>query len=69
MPRMRIHAEAFCQCIELTLADGSLQTVLDDCLTYSGQFSILWPSGRLMSPRLRVFVDFVAERLFQPSPP
>ena len=51
------------------LADGSLQTVLDDCLTYSGQFSILWPSGRLMSPRLRVFVDFVAERLFQPPPP
>ena len=49
------------------LADGSLQTVLDDCLTYAGQFSILWPSGRLMSPRLRVFVDFVAERLFQPS--
>ncbi|QMV72888.1 LysR family transcriptional regulator [Comamonas piscis] len=51
------------------LADGSLQTVLDDFLSHTGQFSILWPSGRLMSPRLRVFVDFVAERLFQPPPP
>lgn len=50
------------------LADGSLQTVLDTFLTHTGQFSILWPSGRLMSPRLRVFVDFVAERLFQPAP-
>lgn len=49
------------------LADGSLQTVLDTFLTHTGQFSILWPSGRLMSPRLRVFVDFVAERLFQPA--
>ena len=30
-----------------------------------GQFSILWPSNRHLTPRLRVFVDFVCERLFK----
>jgi DNA-binding transcriptional LysR family regulator len=47
------------------LAHGSLRTVLDDYLADPGQFSILWPSNRLASPRLRVFIDYVAGTLFR----
>lgn len=47
------------------LKDGSLVTVLDDFLVDPGQFSILWPSNRHLSPRLRAFVDFAGRTLFQ----
>ncbi|MDR6675148.1 LysR family transcriptional regulator [Xanthomonas sp. 1678] len=46
------------------LADGRLQALLDAELNDSGQFFVLWPSSRQLSPKLRAFVDFVAERLF-----
>lgn len=46
------------------LACGSLVTVLDDLAIPPGQFSVLWPSSRQLSPKLRVFVDFMCERLF-----
>lgn len=46
------------------LACGSLVTVLDDLAIPHGQFSVLWPSSRQLSPKLRVFVDFMCERLF-----
>lgn len=45
------------------LASGALVTVLDAYRAPSGQFSILWPSSRHLSPRLRVFVDFIAGHL------
>lgn len=44
---------------------GLLHTVLDAHLADPGQFSILWPSSRLVSPRLRVFIDHMAEALFR----
>ena len=44
--------------------DGVIQTILDDHLVEPGQFSIVWPSSRLVSPRLRVFIDYVTEVLF-----
>ncbi len=50
---------------ESALRAGSLIRILDPYLTDPGQFSILWPSGRHMSARLRAFVDFVSARLFQ----
>ncbi|WP_199720663.1 hypothetical protein [Azospirillum cavernae] len=28
------------------------------------QFRVLWPSNRHLSPKIRVFVDFLSERLF-----
>jgi len=46
------------------LAAGLVATVLDAHVKASGQFSILWPSSRLMTPKLRVFIDFVSDRLF-----
>jgi DNA-binding transcriptional LysR family regulator len=47
------------------LARGELVAVLDEHVMAQGQFSILWPSNRLLSRRLRVFVDFVCARLFK----
>jgi DNA-binding transcriptional LysR family regulator len=44
--------------------DGMLVTLLDDYRAPPGQFSILWPSSRQLSARLRAFVDFAADRLF-----
>ena len=41
-----------------------LHTVLDAYLADPGQFSILWPSNRLVSPRLRVFIDHMTGTLF-----
>jgi DNA-binding transcriptional LysR family regulator len=46
------------------LASGTLVTVLDAHPIAPGQFSILWPSSRQLSPKLRVFVDFMCEHLF-----
>ncbi|MGC5698654.1 LysR family transcriptional regulator [Pseudomonas sp. NFXW11] len=45
------------------LADGSLVAVLDDYQVERGKFSILWPSSRHLLPKLRVFVDFLSQRL------
>lgn len=53
------------------LADGRLQALLPDQPRQPGQFSLLWPGTRQPSARLRVFIDFMAEHLFNaaPSPP
>jgi DNA-binding transcriptional LysR family regulator len=44
------------------LAAGELKTVLDKYMTQSTTFWILWPSSKQMTPKVRAFVDFVAER-------
>ncbi|OOG67872.1 LysR family transcriptional regulator [Sinorhizobium sp. A49] len=46
------------------LGDGALKTVLDAHLDAPSQFHLLWPSNRHLSPKVRVFVDFLSERLF-----
>ncbi|WP_372085069.1 LysR family transcriptional regulator [Tistrella mobilis] len=46
------------------LAGGTLVSVLDNFVRHTGAFRILWPSSRHLSPKLRVFVDFMAENLF-----
>ena len=42
---------------------GTLVTVLDDYTTSHNTFRLLWPSGRHITPRLRVFIDFVSEQV------
>lgn len=49
---------------EEAIRGGALITVLDRYLVDPGQFSILWVSGRQMSLRLRAFIDFASEHLF-----
>ena len=46
------------------LQQGSLVTVLDDYNHENMVFQVLWPSSRHLSPKIRGFVDFVAENLF-----
>jgi len=46
------------------LISGELVVVLDKHPIAPGQFSIVWPSSRLISPKLRVFVDFMCVHLF-----
>ncbi|HKU99702.1 MAG TPA: LysR family transcriptional regulator [Vineibacter sp.] len=46
------------------LADRTLVAVLDAHLHHAGTFRILWPSSRYLSPKLRVFVDFMVQTLF-----
>lgn len=46
------------------LAAGRLIQVLPQCTESGVPFHIMWPSGKHMAPRLRVFVDFLKVRLF-----
>lgn len=46
------------------LASGALRRVLDDWIDGPAQFRVLWPSNRHLSPKVRVFVDFLSDRLF-----
>ncbi len=46
------------------IASGALQTVLDPYSANQGQFWVLWASSQQLSPKVRVFVDFVSTRLF-----
>jgi DNA-binding transcriptional LysR family regulator len=45
------------------IEDGSLIPVLADHVLESGELAALWPTNRQLSPRIRAFVDFMAERL------
>ncbi|WP_174362245.1 LysR substrate-binding domain-containing protein [uncultured Caballeronia sp.] len=51
------------------LASGRLVDVLDDCAQSGGTFRIMWPSGKHVAPKLRVFIDFICERCFPPAAP
>jgi DNA-binding transcriptional LysR family regulator len=50
--------------IRRQLEEGKLVAVLDDHVHHEGAFRMLWPSSRYLSPKLRVFVDFMAQNLF-----
>jgi DNA-binding transcriptional LysR family regulator len=43
------------------VSTGILTTVLDKSMTNTTTFWILWPSSKQMTPKVRVFVDFVVE--------
>jgi DNA-binding transcriptional LysR family regulator len=45
------------------LDDGSLVSVLDRYLTDRNVFRLMWPPGRQALPRLRAFIDFMADHL------
>lgn len=49
-------------------ANGRLVAVLEDAAKGSAEFRVYWPSSRHISPKLRVFVDFMAETLFAGAP-
>jgi DNA-binding transcriptional LysR family regulator len=45
------------------IADGTLVSVLGDYIDHIEAFRALWPASRYPSPKLRVFIDFLAEHL------
>jgi DNA-binding transcriptional LysR family regulator len=47
-----------------SLKSGELVPLLVDHLDAPGQFNLIWPSSRHLSPKVRVFVDFISTRLF-----
>jgi DNA-binding transcriptional LysR family regulator len=47
------------------LADGTLIRVPLTLPADEGRFWVIWPSSRQLSPKIRVFVDFVCARLFK----
>jgi DNA-binding transcriptional LysR family regulator len=49
------------------IADGRLIVVLGEFTKHAGTFRAVWPSNRLIAPKVRVFVDFLAENLFPKS--
>lgn len=53
--------------VRAQLASGSLAAVLADFTTDRIPFRALWPSGRMMPPKVRVFADFLSQRLFPDS--
>jgi DNA-binding transcriptional LysR family regulator len=50
--------------IRRQVADGALVVVLGEYIEHSGAFRAMWPSSRYLSPKVRVFVDFLTEHLF-----
>lgn len=45
------------------IADGRLVSILDEWVTETDQFNVLWPVSRQITPKLRAFIDFMAEHL------
>jgi len=43
------------------IAAGRLQLLLSNYKTQSRARQILWPKNRKMTPKLRAFIDFIAE--------
>lgn len=55
--------------IRQQVANGSLAIVLGEYIDHSGIFRAVWPTSRYLAPKVRVFVDFLAEHLFPPMSP
>lgn len=50
------------------LRDGRLVTILDDYMDQTVTFSMLWPSSRYASPKLRTFIDYVVQHMRVQAP-
>jgi DNA-binding transcriptional LysR family regulator len=55
--------------IRRQIADGSLVGVLGNFIEQRKAVRAVWPSSRYLSPKVRVFVDFLAEHLFPQMQP
>jgi len=51
--------------IRSQIQDGSLVSILNDHIEHTDTVRAVWPSSRFMSPKLRVFITFLADKLFR----
>lgn len=51
--------------IRSEIADGRLLSILEEDVTETEQFHVLWPASRQSTPKLRAFIDFMADQLAQ----
>ena len=51
------------------VAEGSLVQIMDEFIEHIGAVSAVWPSSQHCSPKLRAFVDYMAEHLLSKAPP
>jgi DNA-binding transcriptional LysR family regulator len=49
--------------IEDDLKDGRLRIILEEYMDQTVTFSMLWPTSRHASPKLRAFIDYVAANM------
>ena len=56
LPHFTIHSQ---------IAHGKLVPVLAEHIEDVGEFNILWPSSRHLSPKVQAFVRFMSENLFR----
>jgi DNA-binding transcriptional LysR family regulator len=50
--------------VRTAIERGELVAVLDAHIEHQGAFRLLWPSSKHLAPKLRVFIDFMADTLF-----
>lgn len=53
--------------VRRAIEDGTLVQVLAEHVTHEGRFQLLWPSSKHLAPKLRVFIDFMAQEVFKPQ--
>lgn len=53
--------------VKRQIDEGKLVPILDAHIVETGIFRVLWPTNRYLSPKIRVFVDFMARNLFVPT--
>lgn len=49
--------------VQESLQSGELRRVLESYTEHQGTFRVIWPSSKYLAPKLRVFIDFLGERL------
>ena len=49
--------------VRQALDRGELVEILQASVEHHGTFKLLWPSSKFLSPKVRVFIDFLAENL------
>ncbi|WP_437890301.1 LysR family transcriptional regulator [Phytobacter sp. V91] len=53
--------------IRSLLEEGLLREILSDYASHTSVMHLLWPASKYPSPKLRVLIDFLSQRMFPPS--
>jgi DNA-binding transcriptional LysR family regulator len=53
--------------VERDIAEGRLQRILPEYQVPTAPVSVLYPRSRQLSPRVRVFIDWIVQRFSAPA--